>query len=107
MRARYSKKGVGTRQVSTSTYDRNVYVAELARRRANGACQLCEKPAPFMDKTGQPFLESHHTIWLSQGGEDSIENTVALCPNCHRKMHVLNLDSDKRKLELTARGVTV
>lgn len=102
MRARYSKKVVGARQVRTSTYDRNVYVAELARRRANGICQLCEKPAPFMDKTGQPFLESHHVIWLSQIGEDSIENTVALCPNCHRKMHVLNLESDIEKLTKAA-----
>lgn len=29
-------------------------------------------------------------------GEDTIENTVALCPNCHRKMHVIN-DSDEVK----------
>jgi 5-methylcytosine-specific restriction enzyme A len=107
MRAKYSKKGAGTRQVSTNTYERNVYVAELARRRANGHCQLCENPAPFKGIKGEPFLESHHIIWLSQGGEDSIENTVALCPNCHRKMHVLNLNSDKKKLELTPRGETV
>ncbi|MGA2227240.1 MAG: HNH endonuclease, partial [Syntrophobacteraceae bacterium] len=24
-----------------------------------------------------------------ENGEESIENTVALCPNCHRKMHIL------------------
>ena len=32
------------------------------------------------------------------GGEDSISNTVALCPNCHRKMHVLNQTADREKL---------
>ncbi len=101
-RARYSKKGVGSRQVSTVTYERNVYVAELAKRKANGICQLCENPAPFSDKKGYPFLETHHIEWLSKGGQDVIENTVALCPNCHRKMHSLNLKVDKDKLNKIA-----
>jgi len=71
----------------------------LPKRRANGFCQLCEEPAPFKDKKGEPFLESHHIVWLSKGGDDTIENTVALCPNCHRKMHSLNLKSDINHLE--------
>ncbi|PAB61355.1 HNH endonuclease [Anaeromicrobium sediminis] len=97
-RARQSKKGTGTRTVSTTTYERNVYVSELAKRRANGICQLCEEAAPFIDKKGRPYLETHHIIWLSKGGEDTIENTAALCPNCHRKMHSLNLEEDVEKL---------
>lgn len=101
-RAMYSKKGVGTRQVSSTTYERNEYVSELAKRRAIGICQLCEQPAPFKDKKGEPFLESHHIVWLSKGGDDTIENTVALCPNCHRKMHSLNLKSDIKKLKVKA-----
>ncbi|OOL15317.1 hypothetical protein BXQ27_32765, partial [Klebsiella aerogenes] len=24
---------------------------------------------------------------LSNGGEDSVENAIALCPNCHRQAH--------------------
>ena len=27
-------------------------------------------------------------------GDDSLVNTVALCPNCHRKMHILDQKSD-------------
>jgi 5-methylcytosine-specific restriction protein A len=50
--------------------------------------------APFKDKNGEPFLESHHIEWLSKDGEDTIENSIALCPNCHRKMHSLNLKAD-------------
>jgi len=98
-RAKHSKKGVGVRQVTTTTYERNEYVSEYAKRRANGVCQLCEDPAPFKDKKGEPFLETHHIVWLSQGGEDTIENTVALCPNCHRKMHTLNYHADIEKLK--------
>ena len=106
-RVKYSTKIPGTRQVVTTAYDRNTNVAELARRRSKGFCQLCELPAPFKDKRGEPFLESHHIVWLSGSGEDSIENTVALCPNCHRKMHVLNLDSDITKLKQIALGESV
>lgn len=97
-RARYSRKGVGSREVTTKTYERNQYVVESAKRRAGGICQLCGNPAPFMDKNGLPFLETHHIEWLSKGGEDTIENTVALCPNCHRKMHIVDSDQDKNLL---------
>lgn len=100
-RAKQSR-GVGTRQTSATTYERNPYVAEFAKRRAKGICQLCDSPAPFKDKKGQPYLETHHIEWLSEGGEDSIKNTVALCPNCHRKMHALNIQADIEKLQRKA-----
>lgn len=38
-------------------------------------------------------------IWLSRGGEDSIANTVALCPNCHTRMHILDKPEDVDKLQ--------
>jgi 5-methylcytosine-specific restriction protein A len=44
-------------------------------------------------------LECHHVVWLAEGGDDHIENTVALCPNCHRRMHVLNAPADREKLK--------
>jgi len=101
-RAKYFNKGVGVRQVITISYERNPYVTELAKRRAKGICHLCEKPAPFKGKRGDPFLETHHIEWLSNRGEDIIENTVALCPNCHRKMHSLNINVDIEKLKTKA-----
>ena len=88
------KKSKGT----TTVYDRNPYIAELAKRKAKGKCQLCDNKAPFKNKSGQPYLETHHIIWLSKGGKDTTENTVALCPNCHKKMHIINSNSDVNKL---------
>ena len=73
-------------------------MAEYAKKRANGICQLCGNPAPFMRSNGEPYLESHHIKWLSKGGEDTIRNTVALCPNCHKRLHVLNDEEDIKKL---------
>jgi 5-methylcytosine-specific restriction enzyme A len=74
-------------------------VADYAKRKAGGICQLCRKPAPFKNRDGEPYLETHHIIPLADGGQDSIENVVALCPNCHRKMHVLNLPADEVRLK--------
>jgi len=90
------------RKVETYEYDRNPHVAELAKHRANGVCQLCGSLAPFRTKDGKPFLEIHHIEWLSRNGEDIIENTAALCPNCHRKMHILDLAEDRDHLEQQA-----
>ena len=89
-----SKKKLAVYNINTKTFIRDPYVAEYVKRKANGICQLCGNPAPFKDSNNKPYLESHHIVWLSKGGEDTIENTVALCPNCHRKMHVLNSQED-------------
>ena len=97
-RANLAPKKSSSREINSKQYIRNDYVAEQAKRRANGICELCKQPAPFLNKNKQPYLEVHHIIWLSKGGEDSIENTVALCPNCHRRMHILDLDEDKKVL---------
>jgi hypothetical protein len=82
------------REVTTNQYKRNPYIAELAKRQANGICQLCGEKAPFITADGKPYLETHHIRWLSEGGSDTIDNTVAVCPNCHRKLHILNDEKD-------------
>lgn len=84
-------------------YARNPAVAELAKRRADGRCELCRQPAPFTNARNEPYLESHHIAWLAHGGCDRPENTVALCPNCHRKMHVRNDPKDVARLLRRAR----
>ncbi|WOF75722.1 HNH endonuclease signature motif containing protein [Parvibaculaceae bacterium PLY_AMNH_Bact1] len=63
-------------------------VAERLER-AGGICDHCEEAAPFKkQKDNEPFLEVHHVLPLAAGGEDVLENTIALCPNCHRESHL-------------------
>lgn len=90
------------RVVSTTVYDRDPYIAQYVKGLAAGKCQLCEQPAPFKDTFGNPFLESHHIHWLAQGGKDTIRNCIALCSNCHRKIHILDLHKDVEKLKTIA-----
>ena len=89
---------------ATVVYRRDPAVAELAKRRAGGKCDLCRKPAPFMNASDKPYLESHHIEWLAHGGSDRLENTVALCPNCHRKMHVVGDPEDVQRLKRRTRS---
>lgn len=98
-RAKHASKKAAKRKTSTTTFERDPYVTEYAKRWAKGLCQLCDKPAPFKNKKGEPFLHTHHIDWLSRGGQDSIDNTVGICPNCHEKMHVLDLKEDVLKLK--------
>jgi 5-methylcytosine-specific restriction enzyme A len=93
-----ASKRPGLVQIKTTGFYRNQYVAEYVRRRAKGRCELCAGLGPFLDRDGLPFLEVHHVKWLSDGGEDTIFNTVALCPNCHRKMHLINSKHDVDQL---------
>jgi 5-methylcytosine-specific restriction protein A len=74
--------------VVVMSFARNPDVVAEVRFRANGKCGCCKEDAPFLRrKDGGPYLEVHHVKQLADGGEDTVENAVALCPNCHREKH--------------------
>lgn len=71
-----------------TSYYRNADVIAEILEQSKGICGNCAKPAPFFrKKDGSPYLEVHHILPLSLGGEDTVENAIALCPNCHREAH--------------------
>jgi 5-methylcytosine-specific restriction protein A len=75
-------------QVVSIEYRRNPHVIDAVLRRANGICEKCGNNAPFLRrKDDSPYLEVHHWVSLSRDGDDTVENAVALCPNCHREIH--------------------
>lgn len=75
-------------QVISKGFRRNPDVIVEILKRADGACERCGEDAPFLRANdGTPYLEIHHWIPLSEGGEDTVENAGALCPNCHREVH--------------------
>jgi 5-methylcytosine-specific restriction protein A len=74
--------------VQSTVFVRNPDVVAERLLRAGGRCEECLADAPFMRaRDGTPYLEVHHKVQLAVGGDDSIENTIALCPNCHRWFH--------------------
>jgi 5-methylcytosine-specific restriction protein A len=75
-------------QMIVDGFKRNPDVVAEVLLRANGVCEQCNKNAPFIrKKDNTPYLEVHHKIMLSDGGEDTIKNAIAICPNCHRELH--------------------
>lgn len=86
--------------VSTTSFKRDPRVVAWVRKEAGGVCESCGEDAPF-SRNGIPFLEVHHVRPLSEGGTDSVENAVAVCPNCHRGFHLAD-GAEARSEELYA-----
>lgn len=85
-------------------YTRDAKVKAWVLRNANGRCECCGSAAPFRTIEGFPYLEVHHVRTLADGGPDTTDNTVALCPNCHRHLH-LGEDADALRSQLYAKVV--
>ena len=77
----------GHKIVETVQHERDPGVKADVLDRANGVCELCGEPAPFKKDNVIPFLEVHHIVPLAEEGSDTVDNAVALCPNCHREAH--------------------
>jgi len=73
-------------RVTRDDYIRDEEVKKWVLEHSNGKCGSCEK-APFYKYDNEPYLEVHHITPLSEGGADTVNNTVALCPNCHKEIH--------------------
>lgn len=78
-----------TRKVSSERqyHIRSVTIRRYALARSGGMCELCDEEAPFFTSDGNPYLEVHHILQLSDEGPDDPRNVIALCPNCHRRAH--------------------
>lgn len=90
LRAGEPPKGNMKPEATTQTrreYVRDPQVKAHVLNSASGRCEACKQDAPFKTVDGFPFLEVHHLKELSQGGSDTVPNLVALCPNCHRRLH--------------------
>lgn len=81
---------------SSCQFERDPLVRAWVLETAEGSCEACGEAAPFVDAEGIPFLEVHHVLPLADGGPDIVENAIAVCPNCHRRLHY---GADKAKLK--------
>lgn len=73
---------------TTNYYQRSEAVRQYVLARADGVCEGCNQPAPFMNKKGKPYLDPHHIRRLTDGGPDDPRYIIGLCPNCHREVHM-------------------
>ena len=66
---------------------RDPNIAAWVLQKANGRCEACDTPAPFLRDDNRPYLEVHHVRPLSDGGPDGVDNAIGVCPTCHRRFH--------------------
>ena len=66
---------------TVTAWQRDPAVRAWVLRRADGACEYCSDPVQYAD-THSTFLKLFNPRSFITGGPDSVDNTVALCPNC-------------------------
>lgn len=94
--------GLKPLETSKRLYDNKVS-ERMVLKQANGVCELCGHLGPFLDQSGRPYLEVHRLVPIQRCVKSDVESFVALCPNCHRKMHHLNLPEDVKRLKSLAK----
>ena len=85
-----------------SLYQRSEAVKQYVLARADGVCESCLSPAPFLRRNGTAYLEPHHTRRVSDSGPDHPLWVGAICPNCHREIHY-GQDGSSRNVNLIKR----
>lgn len=84
---------IGKAGISKGGYQRAPGVAANALRLANFKCEIDSDHQTFLSNVkGKPYVEAHHLIPFGNQGSypfslDVSANIVALCPNCHRRLH--------------------
>lgn len=72
------------RRLNPVSAKRLAYLQELERmlpelwERSYGMCEVCGD---------EPAVHAHHKLRRSQGGGNSLDNLLAVCPSCHRMIH--------------------
>lgn len=92
---------------SKETILRNPIVGKISIKKSDFKCNLDSSHETFISKTtNEQYMEPHHLIPISNAllfwekykiNIDCPENILALCPNCHKAIHLSN---DRLKLEL-------
>lgn len=72
---------------------RDTQIARKVKEENRHKCQLCGKSIELAD--GRAYAEAHHVKPLSQGGPDSRDNIICVCPNHHVKLDYYAIRLDK------------
>lgn len=98
-RAALAKGRPKTRVVTHEDFVRDPYVVKAALIRAGNLCEMPScKTVLFKRDNGNDYVEVHHVVPLSEGGDDCMANVAALCPQCHREQHFGKERSIKRAI---------
>ena len=81
------QKVVARVTATSKQFIRDPNVVAWVCTQADGVCETCGMDATFTRDNDEPYLEVHHMRPLGEGGPDTIDNAIAACPTCHRRLH--------------------
>lgn len=87
-------------------YERDEKLARDCIKKARYKCEINNEHTTFIsDTTKHNYVEAHHLIpfMFQDNYEYSLDvegNLIALCPNCHRKIHLAIKEEQKELIEL-------
>lgn len=74
---------------------RNITLVNNLKKHHLNICQICGDR--IEDEFGTTS-EAHHIKHFSKNGDDTIDNMIILCPNCHAKIHRFSIPSEKLRI---------
>jgi predicted restriction endonuclease len=84
-------------EIKNKSYKRNNYVMGLIKKYRNYQCQFCGTKilkSKLEDKE-EYYIEACHIKAKTDGGEDTLDNILVLCPNCHKTFDYGKRENEK------------
>lgn len=69
-------------EINSKKYKRHNYLMVLIKKYRNYMCQFCS--TTILKESGDYYIEACHIKSKSDGGKDTLNNILVLCPNCHK-----------------------
>lgn len=68
--------------INGKSFKRHNYLMTQIKRYRDFKCQFCS--TSILKENGEFYIEACHIEAKANGGKDSLENILVLCPNCHK-----------------------
>ena len=89
--------------INGKAYKRHNYLMVQIKKYRDYKCQFCS--TRILKANGSYYIEACHIKAKSEGGKDSLNNILVLCPNCHKLFDFGNRDKEKQSKD--AYSVTI
>lgn len=84
--------------INGKTYKRYNYLMEHIKKYRDYKCQFCS--TTILKANGSYYIEACHIKAKADGGSDTLDNILILCPNCHKLFDYDKRDSEKHSKNL-------
>lgn len=79
--------------INGKTYKRHNYLMVQIKKYRDYKCQFCS--TTILKANGDYYIEACHIKAKAEGGKDSLDNILILCPNCHKLFDFGNREKEE------------